>query len=499
MNLTYRTILKNASVLMVSQLYTWGLAILTTLFLPRYLGATGVGQLHLAASVWAIVSTLAAFGMDTLLTKEVARDPSRMAELIANSALARAIFFVFGFGAVILYSYWANYSSLTILVILIIGLSSFLGQMSACFQASIYGLERMEYISFAQIVERTLGTLLTIGLLLLGFGVIPVAVLSVPVSLIGLLILFITTKRLQRLNLKFNYQMTLWMLKASFPFLLFSGFIVIYGQIDTIIISLLVNEQGVGWYGVTDRLYGTFLFVPSIFISTVYPTLSRMYDSETHNLPNLIRRSFELMIMVAIPIGLGLSLIANPLVILLFGSEFANSGPILTVRGIVLIFTYLNMLFGIFLISIDRQKEWVIVMGVATFLSIPLDLLLVPLSETLFSNGPMGGAFSYMITELGMFLAALFLLPKGTLTRSNAWYATRVSLAGLAMVVVTWWSRNLIIALPILMGAASYLAFLILFRVIKKEDWDLIRMMSTKMFHKLTGRIAQPVHSGQEG
>ena len=69
-----RTIAKNASVMMISQLVTWGLTIVLTIFLPRYLGAAALGQFHLANSLWAILAIAVTFGMEILLTKEIARD-----------------------------------------------------------------------------------------------------------------------------------------------------------------------------------------------------------------------------------------------------------------------------------------------------------------------------------------------------------------------------------------------------------------------------------------
>ncbi|MBK9055149.1 MAG: polysaccharide biosynthesis C-terminal domain-containing protein [Chloroflexi bacterium] len=143
--------------------------------------------------------------------------------------------------------------------------------------------------------------------------------------------------------------------------------------------------------------------------------------------------------MLGVPIGLGLIVIANGLVVLLlFGAEFANSGLVLAVFGLVLILTYQNMLLGQFLVSTDRQNRWTAVMVVATIATIPLDLLLIPWCVARFGNGALGGAIAFVVTEAGMMLAGLWLLPAGALTRRNAAQAVRVLLAGLIMLAVTW-------------------------------------------------------------
>ena len=187
--------------------------------------------------------------------------------------------------------------------------------------------------------------------------------------------------------------------------------------------------------------------------------------------------------------------IANPLVLLIFGPEFANSGPILTVLGIVLILTYQNILIGRFLISMDRQNAWTLVMAVATIATVPLDMLLIPWCQATFGNGALGGAISFVITELGMLLAGLTLLPAGALTRANLWTALRVLSAGLLMVAVAWQFEALFIAVPILSGAITYVVAVFLLRIIPKEDIELLLELSQPLLNKFRRPQPEAVNS----
>jgi O-antigen/teichoic acid export membrane protein len=491
MKASYKVILKNASVLMGTQMYTWVLAVLMTLFLPRYLGAVGSGQIHLAASLWAIVGIFAAFGMDALVVKEVARDPSRAPEYLSSSMLIRSAFFLVGTVVVVIYTHFANYPELTTNIILIIGISTFFASLSGALQANLQGLERMEFSSLGAVIERTLVTVGSIGLLLLGFGVIQVAIIAAAGSMVGVLVMFLSLRRIQKLRLVVNFSLMKWMLKASLPFLFTGAFIVIYGQMDTILISIFVDEGGVGLYSVTDRLIGTLFFIPSIIITSTGPALCRMFLSEPQAFAQLLRRSFDLTVLIAIPIGLGTLLIANPLVVLLFGAAFADSGPILAVRGIVLIFAFLNTLIGLFMIATDRQKAWTIVLGLAVLATIPLDIILIPWAQRTFANGALGGAVAYIFTEISMMIIGLSLLKKGTLTLKNLWYALRVLAAGAMMIGATWWVREIFIVVPILIGGASYLLSLVLLRVVQKEDWHLFTGFLRSGYRKFTLRRAQ--------
>lgn len=475
MNPTGKTIAKNASILMASQLVTWALTLALTIFLPRYLGAVNAGKLTIANSIWAIVAIVATFGMDTLLTKEIARDPAKAPRLFGTSIGLRVLLFVFGAVGVSAYLRAANYPIETVYVVIIGAFASLAWVLIGACQAVLQGLERMTPMAIATIVGKAVNTLVCITLLLMGYGVFVVATIAVVAALINLAIQLNALRRLGQLHFVFDFGAMREMLRAGVPYLMSGMFLIAYGQVDVIIISLLANEKTVGWYGAASQLFGTSFFIPTVFITAVFPALSRMYTSGADALPRLMRKSFDLLLIVAVPIGLGLVVIADPLVVLLFGNEFAPSGTLLALLGLVLIATYQNILIGQFLISTDRQNQWTIVMAVATLATIPLDYIFVPWCQTNFQNGAIGGALSFMLTEIGMLFAGLYYLPRGSLDRSNAWLAARATFAGMVMALAAWLVREQFILIPIFVGAVVYGALVLLLRVIAPEDINLLK------------------------
>ena len=477
MNSTSKTIAKNATILMASQLVTWALTFALTIFLPRYLGAVNAGKLTIANSIWAIVAIIATFGMDTLLTKEIARKPAQAARLFGASVALRAILFLLGALGVMAYLRVANYPVETIYVVIIGAFASFAWLMIGACQAVLQGLERMTPMAIATIVGKALNTIVCIAFLLLGYGVYVAATIAVSAAMVNLTIQLAALKKLGYLHITFEPRALREMFRAGLPYLMSGVFLVAYGQVDVIIISLLVNEQTVGWYGAASQLFGTSFFVPTVFITAVFPALARMYTNASDALPRVMRKSFDLLLIVAVPIGLGLVVIADPLVAILFGAEFLPTGTLLALLGLVLIATYQNILIGQFLISTDRQNRWTIVMAIATLTTIPLDLIFVPWCQTLFANGAIGGALSFIVTEIGMLIAGLIALPRGSLTRANAWLAARALIAGIAMASVVWLVRDQFILIPISVGAIVYGALVLALRVIAPEDLALLKQI----------------------
>jgi O-antigen/teichoic acid export membrane protein len=491
-------IAKNASVLMGSQLITWGLAIALTIFLPRMLGVAAVGRFQLASSLWAIVTILVTFGMDTLLTKEIARSPDKVNSLFSTSVILRAIFFVFGFIAILLYTWIVGYPFDTVLIILIIGVANLFIQFAGACQATLQGLERMEYVSLSDIISKAFITLVTIALLFAGFGVYMAAIVLVFGALLGFLIQFLALKRLHTIHIHFDWSIAKWMLRTSYPYLLIVGVRTAYIQIDVVILSLLATDVALGWYSAASRLYATFLFIPTVLMMAFFPVMSRSHANDPRTMLNIVRKNFDLMLILGVPIGFGLFVLARPLVVLLFGPEFAGSGPVLAIMGIVLIATYENVLIGNYLISTDRQNILTSVIAVATLATLPLDLIFIPYFQSRFNNGAIGGASSFLVTEVGMLLCGLWLLPKGTLHLSNAWLAARVLFTGAVMAVASWQFRNTFILLPILVGALTYLGLILILRVIPKEDWQFLKSAVQIILTRIHKVKSEPSNAGGE-
>jgi O-antigen/teichoic acid export membrane protein len=149
------------------------------------------------------------------------------------------------------------------------------------------------------------------------------------------------------------------------------------------------------------------------------------------------------------------------------------------------------MLIGFVLISMDRQKAWASVILIATLVTIPLDLVLIPWTVKIFANGALGGALSYGFTEIGQTIAGLALLPKGYFSWTNAKPVAKIIMSGLVMVGVSWIWRDAFLLIPISVGVVTYLALIILVRALPKEDWNFIIDTARSVFLRVRGRFVK--------
>jgi O-antigen/teichoic acid export membrane protein len=431
--------------------------------------------------------------MDTLLTKEIARQPERTATLVGTSILLRCILFALSCAVVALYIKVMAYPPTTVNIIWIVGLSIFLNQIALACQAALQGLEAMQFTSIANVASKAVNTVVGISVIVLGYGIYTVGFVSVLSALVSATLLLFFLTRHYRPQVQFRIAPALAMVRSSLPYLMSGLGLILYGRVDVLIISALVSTHEVGWYGASSQLFGTLLFIPVVFTTAVFPMLTRTYANAPGSLSRIVRKTFDMMLLVSIPLGLGLFVIGSQLVVLLLGPDFTQSGPILSVMGIVLIFTYQNVLIGQFLISTDRQNAWTLVMLVATGITVPLDLILVPWCQQAFGNGAIGGALSFIVTELAMVIAGIWLLPKGSLGWSNVNVGARIVVAGLAMVGAAWWVRDMFIVVPIAVGAITYIGMVAILRIVPSEDLAIFKQVAEGIVRRLRRRGTEPV------
>ena len=78
---------RNVLTTLAAQVVSWAMSFGVMIVVTRYVGASGLGALTLAGSFAGVFGIGMALGTSTVLTRDIARDPSRTAEL-TGAALA---------------------------------------------------------------------------------------------------------------------------------------------------------------------------------------------------------------------------------------------------------------------------------------------------------------------------------------------------------------------------------------------------------------------------
>lgn len=465
---------RNTLHMMSSQAATWVLATVLAVAIPRMLGEDATGELRLAFSLWLMVQVVVGLGTSTHLNLSTARHPGQGLAMVGPVLLVRTIGFVVASAAFAVYLSISDASAELTLLILLSGVQLLFASWGDTLASAFFGLERMSVPAITGVISKVLGTAAAIVVLFAGGQAWTVVAVMIVANGISVAILAVAFRRIAPIRFAGWHLSIGDIVRKSLPYLATGAILTIYQQVDTVVIATIVDEATLGWYAASDALFGSLLFPASILAATVFPALGRLHVHAPHELPALVRRTFSLLLLLAVPIGLGTTVIAGPFAPLLYGADFAEAGPVLAVLGVVIVFTFCTILFGMVAVATGRQRFWTLLMLVAVILTIPLDLILVPWTATEFSNGAIGGALAYVVTELLMLVVGAWKIVPYLFTRSSVWRWARIIAAGGLMVLAAFPLRNEFLLIPIATGAVVYCSAVLAFRVMTEYERHLV-------------------------
>jgi O-antigen/teichoic acid export membrane protein len=473
---------KNIAVLLGSQAVTWSLALILTIAVPRYLGPSGVGQLRLGAAVWAIATVFGELGTTMVVTLEFARDPRSGFAMVAPVVRLRILGAILGAIGVLVFVVIAGYDLETCVIVGIVGLGLIALMFGDVARAALFGFQWMSVTARTDVITKIVTVAVVVGVLLGGGGTAVVAAaMVVPAVLCAVLLFRAMYSRRDPAKSAVARPTERSVLRKSSPFFYSSLVTAAYGSLDVVIISLVATQEEIGWYAVAATLMGTLLFLPNTIVTSLFPALAQAHDENVGSATELMGRALRTALIVAVPISFGTIVIADPLVTMLFGQAFAPAGPVLATGGMVLLLMFLTILIGGVARATGKVAVFNVAVTIATILTVPLDLVFVPWTRDRFDNGAIGGALSFLVTELLILIVLVWKVTPELVERRTAVRLVKCLVAGSAIVVAAWPLRTQFIAVPVIVGIVVYTVMVFVLRIPEPDERELARRLWSRI------------------
>jgi len=339
----------------------------------------------------------------------------------------------------------------------------------------------MRHRSLLSIIEKVFVTSAGLVALALGGSSLSIALLMSGGTLLSALVGVTRLRTLVGKLPRVQWRRMGELARTGTPYLMMAIFAVIYYRINAVMLSLLVSEQVVGWFGAAFRFFDILMFLPSILSMAVFPVLARTAGQKGVVTQTTVK-SLEFIILSAIPLAVGTLSFSDDIIGLLFGARaFAGSAAVLRTLAPGLILVYVDFVLVTALIAMDRQKQWSYVACAAIPASIALNALLITYFQRHTGNGGIGSAIATNITEFGILLSALWLLPRGFFPRERTWHVVKTLFAGGAMFGAIKLFRMIGVPWPVqaLAGAMAYAVSILSTRVFHNDELAFVRAFIT--------------------
>lgn len=465
-----RRVAKNTTVLILSNVISYVITFITTVYIARYLGVEGWGIISIALSITGIFGVLTDLGLSSLTVREVARNKSLADKYFANTIIIKIFLGFVTFGVIALVSHLAGYSLEVKTVIYIITASVILGAFTNVFYSIFQAYEKMEYQSLATIISNVIMLILTLAVIHLGLSVVGYATVYVIVGIAGFIYIFLIYINNYSLP-KFGIDVHFWkeVLKESLPFAISGVFVTIYFWIDSFMLSVMVGNDAVGIYNAAYRLIFVLLFIPSLFVTALFPVMSRHFESAKELLTLEYKKSFKYLFIVAIFIFVYGLVFANEIILIIFGQKFYLAITALQILIWVIPIIFLTSLFGNIMNAVNKQRLVTIVAAANALFNVVLNLILIP------KYSFMGASFATVLTELLGFILMFYYISK---------YHFRVSIKnsiilpivnGVVLLGLIYYFKMFNWIIAGFIGVLFYVALLYVLKIIDKDDIKLFK------------------------
>jgi O-antigen/teichoic acid export membrane protein len=272
--------------------------------------------------------------------------------------------------------------------------------------------------------------------------------------------------------------------RTGFVLLGQQGFDVASFQIDRGIIGGLLGPHQLGLYSVGRRLNDLIMeavISPSLGVAT--PLIASIQDN-IEKVRSAYLQTLSIAVMLAVPTNLGLLVVGDLIIVVLFGDRWLEAAPVLYAFALMGLFTTVNGVQRSVVQGGGRPDVWLRIQAVHTIANVIVIFAAAPYGIT---------AIAYAIVARATLLSPLAFLAAGRITGTHAAEALKIMLipvqAGIAMICVVALARTalpvgmapiLSLAILVTVGAATYLVVVGLFA--RAQLRQVLSLVAPKLF-----------------
>ncbi|MEH2182561.1 flippase [Nostoc sp.] len=373
-------IIANTGWLFADRILRMGASLVVGVWVARYLGVQQYGLFNYALAFVALFSPIFTLGLDDVVVRHLVRQSSNKEEILGTTFWLK---FLGGIASVLLavstMFFLGEHETLKIWLVTILGIAGIFrasDTIELWFQSQV----QSKYTVIAKNTAFLLNTVIKITLILtkaplLAFALVTLAEFAM--SAIGLLIVY-QVKGSSLWLWRWSFASAKTLMKESLP-LIFSGFaIMIFMRIDQVMLGQMIGDSEVGVYSAAVRISEIWYFIPGAIVSSVAPAIYAAKEKSESLYYQRIGQLLSLMTCISLGIALPMSFLSDKIIIVMFGSGYAEAGAILAVH----IWTSLFVFMGL------ATSPWFIAEGLnhvslgktlfGAILNIILNLLLIP-------------------------------------------------------------------------------------------------------------------------
>ena len=454
---TKQTVAKNTFWLTVSLVVSKVIKYSLIIYAARFLGASEYGTFNFSMSFVALFAIFADLGINTLTSREVAKEKEVKVKIptIFTLKIAISIATFIGIAAV---SFLVPQTEKIKTVIWLMAGFSLVNGISNFLYNCFYGRQEMQYQTITEIVEALVCTVLGIYFISLNPHAYSLAIAYVISALSGFVVIALIFKHKFGDILKPTVDKKEWqrVLTMAWPLALSGIFATIYTNTDSIILGFWKLFTQVGYYNAAQKIIALAVVPAGLVATAFFPILSRHSENDKPKTQKIFDYQNIILLAIAIPMIVGGFILANGMIIHIYGEAYLPAVLALKILILMAGMSYLATAFGNILLVYNQQKNafWAYFWG--AMINVPLDILWIG------KWGFYGAAWATVVTSFLSITILAYFVRKHTPLKLVDWSLTKyliailISSALMGFVLLNLASHNVNVILKVILGILVY-------------------------------------------
>ncbi|WP_458120263.1 flippase [Paenibacillus sp. Z6-24] len=375
-----RKIFFNSNWQLMDKFLRLGINLIVSIWIARYLGPEQFGQYNFAISFVTIIAAVVPLGLANIIVKELVQDPGNKDEILGTVSTLRLCSGVIAFAITIVLAFMIPGQDPMVRWSIVIIAANMLFQpldvISQWFDSTV----EAKYAVYAKGIAFAITSVMKVLLIVFHSSLIWFAASYALELILGyLFLLFTQRKKISLTKWTFNWELGKRLTNSSWPLIVAGISTIIYLKIDQVMLSYMINDTAVGIYAVAARLSEVWYVIPTVVAASYFPSMIKNKQLGPEVYKAELQKLYNLLFWFALCICIVVTLMAKPVISILYGQEYIESIGILVIHVWACLFIFMRAALNKWIISEGMYRFELIsqVMGAVT--KIIVNLILIPL------------------------------------------------------------------------------------------------------------------------
>jgi O-antigen/teichoic acid export membrane protein len=373
--------IKNVSWVLSGFVFRYGLNLIVSIYVARYLQPEGFGNLNYASTYLYLLTPLAFLGLHGIVTRDLVNGKFKENELLGTSFIIKAIASVAVFLLILIIIQFTEQKDTATKWNIIIASASLFASPFAVIDFFFQAKVKSRFIVYSQQIAYVLSSVVRLLLIFykceLKAFVWMIFVDAILISLF-LLIFYIKEKNEIR-NWRYSKIVANELLKEIPKVIVLDFLVSFYMKIDQVVIQKMLGSYDLGVYVAAVKLSEPFYTVAVLLVASVSAAIVNGLKISQIEYESRVQKLFNILTWIAIATSIIVTLSSNLIIGILFDPSFQHASQILSLYFWSSVFYFQGVLaFQVYLI--ERTQIFAIIYALAgALINITLNIILIPI------------------------------------------------------------------------------------------------------------------------